>query len=51
MVPFAMYSLAETRSKFVISMETRLILLPPMCDMEYDCGDGLLALSGMYVFD
>ena len=25
--------------------------LADTCDMEYDCGEGLLALFGMYVFD
>ena len=25
--------------------------LADKCDMEYDCGDGLLAFFGMYVFD
>ena len=25
--------------------------LADVCDMEYDCGDGLLTLFGMYVFD
>lgn len=25
--------------------------LADACDMEYDCGEGLLALFGMYVFD
>ena len=43
--------LGETRKRTDYFRVTAWRKLAESCGMEYDCGEGLLAFFGMYVFD